>query len=173
LASGEARRLRELRRRCEDRLQDVELPTPFDVRRFAEMVAARRDRAILLKGIHTEGETLGAWVPLARGDVIVFEERTSTLHQQHIILHELSHLLCGHHADARPTDLLPDLRPEVVEAVLHRHRYSTEAELEAELMASLIRERAAHNDALLPRRGMDDGGLAGRLEAFRKGEPSA
>ena len=173
MAPPQARQLEKLRRRCEERLLGIELPVPFEVERFAHMLAARRGRTIVLKAIHTQGGTLGAWIPTRGADFIVYEERTAALHQQHIILHELSHILCQHEPAETDAGLFPDLRPEMVRTALRRHRYSSDAELEAELLASLIRERAASLDSGRRPPSIQDPQVAQRLEAFRKGEPSA
>jgi len=88
----------------------------------------------------------GVWLALAEGDYIFYESDTSQLHREHIILHELGHLLCDH----RPTEvidgkvltqLLPTLDPTVVRRVLGRTTYSAVEEQEAEVVASLVRER--------------------------------
>ena len=68
---------------------------------------------------------------------------TSPLHQEHIILHELAHMIFDHEiVRARPetlrTRLLPNLDPRVVAAVLARGQYSDEQEQEAEMLAGLI-----------------------------------
>jgi hypothetical protein len=141
-------KLKELRRRCEARLQEFELSTPFDVHAFCAALAARRGRPILLRPVASRSRPWGLWVAGPSADIIFYEQETSPLHQEHIILHEASHLLCGHRpvpvAVAELQQLLfPDLRPEIVWRVLHRSNYSGDEELEAELLASLILERAA------------------------------
>lgn len=78
-------------------------------------------------------------------DVIYVEEKTSRLHRDHIVLHEIGHLLRDHpgpggaHPLAR---VLPDLSPELIERLLTRTAYTTDEEQEAELIASLIRTAA-------------------------------
>jgi hypothetical protein len=88
------------------------------------------------------------WVATPDEDLIVYESRTSRPHQDHIILHELGHMLCGHHATPVTGQeatllLLPDLDPSMIERVLGRTQYSAVEEREAELVASLILERAS------------------------------
>ncbi|WP_162562076.1 ImmA/IrrE family metallo-endopeptidase [Salinispora vitiensis] len=41
----------------------------------------------------------GLWVTTATKDYIAFERQTSPAHQDHIVLHELGHILCGHTGD--------------------------------------------------------------------------
>jgi hypothetical protein len=163
--------LKTLRRRCEARLRELDLPAPFSARAFSHSLAARRGRPIRLQPLESPAGLTGAWVATTTADYIFYEEATSPLHQRHIILHELSHLLCGH--DAVPvleTEfsqlLLPDLQADMVERVLRRAAYSNEEEQEAELLASLILERVAASpppDA--PALDPDAAALLSRLEA--------
>lgn len=138
---------RELRRRCEARLRGLELPMPFDIQEFCATVAARRQRPIFLRAVSSEAGPCGACVSLPTGDFILYEQQTPPLHQQHIILHEVCHLLCGHRALQAPPDipdvLFPSLSPDLVQTLLRRAGYAAADEQEAELLASLILERTA------------------------------
>ena len=82
------------------------------------------------------------------GDYIVYEAGTSRLHREHIILHEVGHLLSDHGTTTvleprTSRALLPSLDPDLVDRVLGRTHYSAAEEQEAELIASLILERAS------------------------------
>jgi hypothetical protein len=85
----------------------------------------------------------GLWVALPDGDVVFVEEETSAVHREHICLHELAHMICGHRGSHEPglghnQQLLPDLAPETVAAVLGRTSYEHEEEREAEAMATVL-----------------------------------
>ncbi|MCF3105981.1 hypothetical protein IPZ58_31060 [Streptomyces roseoverticillatus] len=80
-------------------------------------------------------------------DLIVYQADTSKLHQEHIVAHEISHILCGHVSPESPhrpvpLDLFPDLDPGLVRKALQRSGYSDQDEQEAETMASLILARS-------------------------------
>jgi hypothetical protein len=140
--------LRRLRRRCAARLRELDLPVPFDVRAFCEALGARRGRPIRLCPLTGPAGPCGLWAVGTEADFIFYEQATSPLHQQHIILHEVSHLLCGHQptrvSDEEGSRLFfPHLDVEMVNRVLGRAAYSAEEEREAELLATLILERAA------------------------------
>lgn len=140
--------LRTLRKRCEARLRQLDLPLPFDVQSFCERMAVHRGRPILLYPARSDAGPFGLWVAGPSLDVVFYEEETSPLHQDHIILHELCHLLCDHQpvplSDTELARLLcPDLDPSTVQRVLHRASYSTDEEREAELLASLIVRQTA------------------------------
>ncbi len=137
-----------LRRRCEKILAELHLPNSIDVRELCDVVARRQGRPI-----HLLGESLPASSPCGlavrteRFDAIFYEVNTSKLHQEHIIRHELGHLICGHLTapvlDAEVSRLLlPNLDPSLVRAVLGRTNYSEIEEKEAELIASLLLRRS-------------------------------
>lgn len=147
---------RRLRRRCAALLRDLPTPVPFDARALCEQVAARRGRPIRLIPMARLTGVCGLWVATDTTDLIFYEGKTTPPHQDHIILHELGHVLCGHCPVSLPMAeqarlLLPDLDPEMVRRVLGRAGYSTVEEQEAEMLASLIRqrERPIHADSTL------------------------
>jgi hypothetical protein len=142
--------LRRLRRRCEVRLRLLDLPVPFDVRTFCDALGVRRRRPIRLCPVTSQAGPCGVWAAGAEADYIFYEQATSPLHQEHIILHEASHLLCGHCPAPVSEEecsrlLFPDLDAEMVRRVLGRADYSADEEQEAELLASLILKRAGRD----------------------------
>ena len=145
--------LKLLRRRCEARIEGWELPVPFDVHQLCRALAEQRQRPIVLRPLLGRDGPCGLWVAGPSSDFIFYAADTSPLHQQHIILHELSHLLCGHRTlplgeDELRALLFPDLHAQTVERVLQRAGYSTADEQEAELLASVILQRVtAHGPA--------------------------
>lgn len=126
----------------------LKLPDPFDIRVLVEQVARRRGRPIDLRPVTTLANgPSGFWIATRDTDVICFESGTAGLHQDHIILHELGHMLCGHLREEPPFELvarilLPHLDPEVVRVVLARTAYSDPDEQQAELFATLVLGRA-------------------------------
>ncbi|HEY0002757.1 MAG TPA: hypothetical protein VGB74_20050 [Actinoplanes sp.] len=139
---------RTIRRRCERVLADLDLPDAIDVRHLCAVLAERQGRPIHLLAEHLPaGSPCGLAVRTERFDAIFYEADTSRLHQEHIIRHELGHLICGHLTapvlDAQASRLLlPDLDPSLVRAVLGRTNYSEVEEQEAELIASLLLRRS-------------------------------
>lgn len=157
--------LRRLRRRCRRRLRGLPLPVPFDVRVLCARVAEARGRPVRLcpMTMATTAGVWGAWVATDTADLIFYEQATTPPHQEHIILHELSHLLFDHYpaplsAAEHARLLLPDLDPELVRRVMGRTAYTAVEEQEAEMLASLIRQWAQRAPAPPP-----SGGVTGRL----------
>ncbi|HVD47893.1 MAG TPA: hypothetical protein VNG70_11485 [Candidatus Limnocylindria bacterium] len=172
---GTSQRLKELRLRCEERMKDLPLPAPFDLDAFCQTVAGHIGRRIVLQPVaDVGGQTMGAWIRAKGTDIIVYEKNTTRLHQEHIVLHELSHIICKHKTPlldpAATSKLFPDLRADVVRGVLKRQSYSTAEELEAEVQASVIRERATGKEPAEPPTKDVDAPILRRLEAFRRGE---
>ncbi|XVU20934.1 hypothetical protein ACQPZJ_27090 [Actinoplanes sp. CA-054009] len=134
-----------LRRRCESRLRGVRVPDPFDLDTFCAEVAERRGRPLIRRPVPglSAGAPCGLWIGTPDADHVFYDPGTSPLHAEHIVLHELAHILSGHSgADGSLARLFPDLDPVTVGRVLGRAAYSDAQEREAEMMASLIRGRS-------------------------------
>jgi hypothetical protein len=139
-----------VRRSCRARLRQLTLPDPFDLTELCRSVSAGRGRPLHVRGIPepaTRARPCGIWIATDGEDWIFVDQQTSPLHRQHIVLHELAHMVCGHTAAELPENdmlrrLFPDLSPAMVKTVLSRTSYQSEPEREAELLASLILAQA-------------------------------
>ncbi|ATL25046.1 hypothetical protein [Streptomyces formicae] len=137
---------RALRQRCESVLEELALPRSASAHELCRYVARRRGRPIHLYPLPAQGRTdgtCGAWIATDTDDHVFFEPGTTRPHQDHIILHEIGHILLGHHRpltdDTEPVrDVLPDLDPRLIRRLLRRASHSTRQEQEAEMVASLI-----------------------------------
>ncbi|MFB7264698.1 ParH-like protein [Streptomyces nojiriensis] len=96
--------------------------------------------------------TCGMLLSTDRAEYIGYPTDTTPLHQQHIVLHEVGHLLRGHQGAASAAGhsahpgvavLVPHLSGELVRRVLGRSVYDSTQEQEAELFASLVLHRTA------------------------------
>ncbi|MEV6599194.1 hypothetical protein AB0M36_20420 [Actinoplanes sp. NPDC051346] len=144
---------RALRRRCRRRLIALALPAAPSMAALCEHLGQRRNRPIYLMAMPAQdAQPCGVWLSLPDADVIAYEAGTNSRHQEHIIAHELAHLICGHSIldGTRPFDtrrLFPDLDPALVRDLLQRGHYSDDQEQEAEVMASLLLSRASRAPA--------------------------
>ncbi len=69
----------------------------FSILKLVERVALYRGRPIELCPWAMPGTTqYGVWLASPNCDFIFFEKHTARVHQDHIISHELSHILLGH-----------------------------------------------------------------------------
>ncbi|WP_328581075.1 ParH-like protein [Streptomyces sp. NBC_00370] len=142
--------------RCQRTVEGLALPSPFDAETFIGMLASARGRPIELIPVSARPHTpCGLLVTTDSADCILYTTDTTVLHQQHILLHEAAHVICGHHETAPAVSaaarlLLPNLPPSLVQRVLGRSVYSEPQEREAELVASLILTRARKQDRAAP-----------------------
>ncbi|GIJ45067.1 hypothetical protein Val02_19530 [Virgisporangium aliadipatigenens] len=143
----ERRVLKELRRSCEARLKDLDVPAAGGVAELCARVAEGRGRPIhLIPMAMPATHPCGFWVATHEADFILYEADTSRTHQEHIVAHELAHLICCHRGtvtldEASARILFPDVDPQVVRDMLGRAAYTDDQEREAEVMASVLLER--------------------------------
>jgi len=136
-----------LMRRCRARLAALDLPVPISIVGVCQLVENQRGRPLTLLPLTSSIGPFGVLVSSANADYVFFAQNTTPVHQRHIAMHELCHLLCGHRSQVvADSDLLkllvPDAGPKLIETVLGRSAYTAEEEREAEVLASLILEGA-------------------------------
>lgn len=148
-----------LRKRCENILGHLDLTHPFSLDSLCARMEEQRGRPIRLHPLPKEAAesgVCGLWVGTARVDYVFYEAQTTPLHREHIVLHELGHILFGHHSlEGEETD-------GHAPVVLGRTNYTTRQEREAEMLASMIRMRAVGPG---PRPGTAHRGPLARLES--------
>ncbi|WP_327256147.1 hypothetical protein [Streptomyces sp. NBC_01244] len=135
-----------LRKRCEAILGRLELTHPFSLEGLCERIAEQRGRPIRLHPLPKEAAesgVCGLWVGTAAVDYVFYEAQTTPLHREHIVLHEIGHILFGHHSLEVPDEGSPGAGGSdgSVPTVLGRTNYTTRQEREAEMLASMIRIR--------------------------------
>ena len=138
------------RRVCEALVTGIDLPEPFDLTEMCARIGAQRGKPVVLMAtpMAMGGGLCGLWMSTAKGDYVFYEQDTSPLHQQHIVFHEIGHMLRRH----TPTRVLgadiaralaPEVEPAEGQRVLGRDTYSDEDEYEAELIATLLLQRVS------------------------------
>ncbi|MHC0429454.1 regulator component [Streptomyces sp. O3] len=148
--------LERLRSACEERVAALRLPHRFNTRDLCDAVAALRGRPILLRPLSTLGAIdapCGIRLETPEVDLLFYEEGTSTLHQNHILAHEVSHIICDHPGSLElGADALAAVgfSPTLVQRMNGRTSYSTDDEREAEMMATVIRQRVYRGRELPP-----------------------
>jgi hypothetical protein len=155
-----------LQRRCAAILRDLGVHRSLSLDAIRARVEELRGRPLVLKELPEQAAIAGAcglWLGTDDADYIFYEARTAPLHREHIILHEIGHVLCDHHRDITGqgeelTDLLlGDLEPRLVKRLMGRTSYTTAEEQEAEMIASLIQSAGKSGSVTGP---------LGRLGAF-------
>ncbi|MDX3873067.1 regulator component [Streptomyces europaeiscabiei] len=137
----------QLLKSCEEQVDRLRLPYRFSTRELHEAIAALRGKPIILKPLSTLGAIdapCGVRLEMPESDLIFYEEGTSMHHQRHILTHELCHVYCDHpgslEVDAATAHAL-GVNPTLVMRMSGRTSYSTADEREAEMMATIIRQR--------------------------------
>lgn len=135
------------RRQSRDPLAGIKIPSPFDIVKFCEAVAEHRGRPLVVEAVEgvseADGELCGLWIEFDHADYIAHEASTSPLHRDHIVLHEVSHMLLGHTGSTEGpgpdlATLFTGINPDTVRNVLGRANFSTPQEREAEQLATRI-----------------------------------
>ncbi|BDT92516.1 MULTISPECIES: hypothetical protein [Nocardia] len=155
--------MEDLAARFEELGRLVQIPHPWDMTEYIERVAAYRGRSITLCPIDVGalagngcGTGSGLWIAREDDDVIMYGADTEW-HADHIIAHEIGHMLLGHGetssgpagpaTDLPLRELMPSLSLETIHSVLGRQDYGSERERAAETFADLLLV-----EAMLPKR---------------------
>lgn len=154
-----------LLRACKRRLDELGLPVELGIAKLVEHLSDRRGRPIVLMPITVRvGDPSGVWIATAEVDVIGYQASTSRHHQEHIIAHELGHMVCCHRGVVQPDEqsvslLFPDLAPGLVRELLRRTGYSDAQEEEAEITGSLLAAKLIKDACATPAASGVLGGL--------------
>ncbi|MFD0413506.1 hypothetical protein [Streptomyces sp. NPDC127108] len=149
---------RALRRRLRRQLRDLDVQPPLSVAALCRAVERQRQRPLVLRPhpLPVPGP-LGLWVYTPRADLVLYQQHTSPMHQDHIILHEVMGHICGNHTTGPGGDqwdawtrTVPGLGPEAVRRVMGRCAYDDGQECEAELAATIVMEWALVLDGVAP-----------------------
>ncbi len=138
---------RALYERCAGRISEMDLPIPFTAERFCAREGRRLRTPITLHAVPMPPEMSGCIMRQSRTLHIFYDEAADSLSRDLIILHEISHAICGHPipeiaGDALTTGIISHLPAATVRGVLdhglQRGGYSCKEEREVELQARLI-----------------------------------
>ncbi|OLZ72836.1 hypothetical protein AV521_07685 [Streptomyces sp. IMTB 2501] len=151
---------RELRRRCKRELRALDVRPPLRVEALCQQLGERRGRPIRLVAhpLPMPGP-FGVWIATDSADYILYQQETSKTHQDHIILHEVGHIMADHQGvdtdDSFLQTTMPELSPGMVTRALRRTSYDEAHERQAELVATIILEWASVLDRVTPRQASD------------------
>lgn len=135
----------------------LQVPQPWDLADFLEQVTAMLGKEIRLVPLPTDtaqGLPCGLVLERSEAVVIAYDAHSSGYHADHIVLHEIGHLLLDHAGStvdgtSRSTVeiLFPNMDPDGVLRVLQRTDYDDLAERQAELFASVVMSESRTNSA--------------------------
>lgn len=169
---------RDLHRLIRRELQDLGITPPLDVHKLCEALSKRRGRPLYLREAPLEKPgPSGLWVEYDDYDVILYQAETTRLHQDHILLHEIGHILVAENEEAAAkaaaeaseqdapaeeradatavfvegwASMLPVFTPETIKRVARRCSYDDGEECAVELVATIILEWSSVLDGTTP-----------------------
>ncbi|WP_254552304.1 toxin [Kitasatospora sp. MMS16-BH015] len=162
--------LKKLRKDGSRRIAELGLPEVADVIELCAYLGAVRGRPITLVPMPMPAShPCGMWVAARDEDLIFYDANTTGAHQEHIILHELGHIICCHRGaggldEAGARLLFPNLDPDLVRDMLLRATYDDVQEQEAEIIAYLLSQRVGTPDPAGETGPEDGDGRAGLME---------
>ncbi|MGW1765404.1 hypothetical protein ACWCQL_15200 [Streptomyces sp. NPDC002073] len=87
------------RRTCAALANGLEIPQPFDLGAFCDLIAEQRGRPLVLlplEGPGSEDLPCGVWLGLDTADLVFYDATAPDILRVHIVLHEIAHMLLGH-----------------------------------------------------------------------------
>ncbi|MEU9438248.1 hypothetical protein [Streptomyces sp. NPDC048252] len=151
-------RERELRRYCRQLLRKLDIQPHLRIDELCLKLGQHLEKSIrLIPWALPVPGPFGLWMSRPNEEVIFYQKETTRVHQDHIILHEVGHILADHQDEG--DEALPDLGPEfpygLTARVFRRTCYTEDYEREAELVATIIQEWAVVIDYVTPRTSED------------------
>ncbi|WP_034273667.1 hypothetical protein [Haloechinothrix halophila] len=156
--------LRRVRRECAALLAELRLPDCEDLPALIRYLSDARGRPLRVVPVSLmASQPCGVWVAATDADWIFYDADTTRAHQEHIILHEIGHMICCHRGSGQLDEdtasaFFPDIDPQLVRDMVARTTYSDEQEQQAEVMAFLLAERLRN-----PGASTSCGDVAGRI----------
>jgi hypothetical protein len=134
------------------RIADLGLATYPDAYALCRHLGELRERPIALVPVRLRAfDPCGMWVVARNEDLVFYDKATTRAHQEHIIMHEVGHIISCHRGsgvldDANARLLFPHLDPALVRDMLMRATYDDVQEQEAEVTAYLLSQRIVPAD---------------------------
>ncbi|WP_411102938.1 toxin [Streptomyces sp. cmx-4-9] len=164
--------LKKLRKDGARRIAELALPKGADLAELCRYLGEIRDRPITLVPMQMPAsQPCGMWVAARDEDLIFYDANTTGAHQEHIILHELGHIICCHRGagwldEASARLLFPNLDPDLVRDMLLRATYDDVQEQEAEVIAYLLSQRLSGGGQ--EQGAAPDGGAPGKSDMLSR-----
>lgn len=129
------------------------IPDPWDLEQFVERLSTHRQRPITLRPFEAAGGSspCGLYLATQTEDIVLYPAQAFTVQRDHVVLHEIAHVLfdsTNHDEPTAPTPAIdhrfaalvfPDIPLELIRQYLERTEYTTEVEQQAESFADAVR----------------------------------
>jgi hypothetical protein len=77
------------------------LPNPWDIAVLCDQLAEQRGRPLLLRPVDLPAFPFGLWYDDGQRDHVFYRARLAGFHRDHVILHELCHMIADHNRHSR------------------------------------------------------------------------
>lgn len=145
---------------CRRYVRSLQLELYASAYELCDQMSSLRDRPIrVIEWPLPLPGPMGVWIAREHDDVIVVQEAATGGHRDHIVLHELAHILCEHEGiplRGYESQFLSEFDDQAAGAAPVRFRsvYDSASEREAELLATALGERLS-DDSAAPRVAWD------------------
>jgi hypothetical protein len=134
-------------RQCDEVLNDISVPRPFDLSQFRAALEQARSRPLSIIAIRTRFPQLGAmWCQGATMDHILVGSAWPRLQYEHLALHGIGHMVFGHRGSPAVAQPIHSILSKSDLARLRwqpaRVVYTPEEERQAEVFATRVRQLA-------------------------------
>ncbi|MFE2926676.1 hypothetical protein [Streptomyces goshikiensis] len=147
-AIGRMRTMRD----CRKYVRSLRLDPYSSAHELCDQIGSARGRPIrMIEARLPVPGPMGVWVCRTDDDVVIVQDLAVGVHRDHIVLHELAHILCEHEGERyrpdEPALSALDGVPEGGAVVRFRSVHDSAAEREAELLAAAFAECAIDDQA--------------------------
>ncbi|WP_143230711.1 hypothetical protein [Actinosynnema sp. ALI-1.44] len=116
------------------------LPRPWRIEDLCAALAERRGRPLLLHELDLAALPFGLWYFDGERDHVISRAGTTGYHRDHIVLHEICHMLAGHNTGPATADG-DDMAARVIAAAVASPHTNAQEEL-AEAFATMVLKQA-------------------------------
>ncbi|MFJ9416639.1 ImmA/IrrE family metallo-endopeptidase [Streptomyces sp. NPDC101227] len=143
-------------------VRSLNLPAVTGIRDLIPEVERRTGLAVELQPAEVQVSTpCGLWIATEKRHYIFYDPRTSVAHQDHIIAHEIAHILKDHQGTAKMSTDVSGISAELILSVLGRTQYDDAQELEAEMVGTYLQAHVLYHRK--DRSGILDESESGRV----------
>jgi hypothetical protein len=117
------------------------LPEPWGIDELCARLAEQRGRELVVYSANLPALPFGLWYDDGKRDYIIYRTGILGYHRDHIILHEICHMLARHNTVGRPLDGDEGFDTDVVSRLIEnamRNRFNSVQEEIAEMFASKV-----------------------------------
>jgi hypothetical protein len=126
------------------------VPEPWGIDKLCERLAEQRGRELVVYPTDLPALPFGLWYDDGKRDYVIYRTGIRGYHRDHIILHEICHMLARHNTVGWSLDRAEDSDADVISRLVEnamRNRFNSTQEETAEMFASKVLKLAGQSEA--------------------------